>query len=236
MVFADWHPVTHDFGIIDAHVEDVVKELRLWHSGIGITYGRRDINSTLKAGFEALLPLSHGKRRRLFVNTRSGWTACFQNGIQGSDPFPAMSTLAKRLEVLAMRVCSTPPKAVWPGVIWEVYAPEKLGGQSPLGYRRSVCAANDGGRWTFDQSGVPFEFEEVATYSAKRKRDRFTHRTLERYLSHFGLVPIDDEFYVVNESSPAVILERPPRANDPPDFTLAEVKAGKPWQRPRSAS
>src|SRR5712691_2094863 len=109
MVFADWHPVTEDFGLIHARLETVVGELRRWHGEIGITYKGTEITGSLEAGFKALLPLSNGKRRRLFVNTRAGWTACFQNGIQGSDPFPAMSMLAQRLNVLAMRVCSTPP-------------------------------------------------------------------------------------------------------------------------------
>src|SRR5436305_11629065 len=90
--------------------------------------------------------------RRLFVDTRSDWVAGFQNGIQGSDPFPAMSYLATRMEVLAMRVCATADLAKYPSVIWEVYAPESLGGKAPLGYRRCICAANDGGRWVFDES------------------------------------------------------------------------------------
>jgi hypothetical protein len=37
----------------------------------------------------ALLPLSNGMQRRVFVPTASEWTASFQNGIEGSDPFPA---------------------------------------------------------------------------------------------------------------------------------------------------
>jgi hypothetical protein len=36
------------------------------------------------------------------------------SGIQGSDPFPAMSYLAKRMGVLAMRVCCTPDRAEYP--------------------------------------------------------------------------------------------------------------------------
>jgi len=230
MIFADWHPVTQDFGLIQAPVARVVGELRGWHGDVGITYKGTEITESLEAGFKALLPLSHGKQRQLFVGTRAGWTACFQNGIQGSDPFPAMSMLARRLHVVAMRVCSMPPAARWPGVVWEVYAPEELGGQPPLAYRRAVCAINDGGRWHFDESGARYDFEEVSTYAARQKKDRFTHQMLERYLSHFGLFPFVDGFYVVEPSSPAVLLERPANLNEPPNFTLDEVKAGKPWQ------
>jgi hypothetical protein len=142
-----------------------------------------------------------------------------------------MSVLAQRLGVLAMRICSTPPNALWPGVVWEVYAPEKLGGEPPLFYRRSVCAMNDGGRWVFHQSGVPFEFEEVEAYCATRKRDRFRPEMLDRYLRHFALKPFVDDFYVVDRSKPAVLLERPPWRKEPPEFTLAQVVAGEPWKR-----
>jgi hypothetical protein len=167
----------------------------------------------------------------LFVNTQPGWTAFFQNGIQGSDPFPPMSVLALRLNVQAMRVCSTPPGPMGPSVAWEVYAPEQLGGDPLTSYRRAIYAINDDGQWSFGESGEPYDFEETSAYTARKKRDRFTHEMLERYLSHFGLFPFVDDFYVVQPSSPAVMLERPRLQNDPPDFSLEEVKAGKPWQR-----
>lgn len=231
MVFAEWHPVTEDFGLVHAPVAKVVDELRAWHGDIGITYTHSEITESLEAGFKALLPLSNGKRRWLVVNTRSGWTACFQNGIQGSDPSPPMTVLAVRLNVLAMRVCSTPPGAMWPGVAWEVYATEQLGGEPVTASRRAICALNDGGRWRFFESGAPYDFEETGAYAARQKKDRFTHQMLERYLSHFGLFPFVDDFYDVQSCSPAVMLERPPRQNEPPDFTLEEVKLGKPWQR-----
>jgi hypothetical protein len=64
-----------------------------------------------------------------------------------------MALLAEGLGVVSMRICATPPDAVWPGTIWEVYAPPEQGGVPPLLYRRSIGASNDGGRWTFDQSG-----------------------------------------------------------------------------------
>ena len=178
---------------------------------------------------EALPPLSASKRRRLFVETKSPWTACFQSGIDGSDPTPAMSVLAQQIGVIAMRVCSTHNKAKWPAAIWEVYAPPSLGGDPTSGYRRSVCAANDGGRWVFHQSGLPYPFEDISAYKAARKKDRFTHQLLERYLLEFGLTPFDDNFYVVNTKQPGIVLERPPWKNEPRAFTLADAVAGKPW-------
>lgn len=162
-----------------------------------------------------------------------GWTALFQSGISGSDPFPATSMLAtKLLKVLGMRICVAPPKATWPAVIWEVYAPHELGGDSPLGYRRSIAAMNDGGRWVFETSGQPYPFEQLASYSLPRKRDRFTRDMLLEYVSHFGLSPLSDSFYPVSSGQPAVVLQRANRWDKaPPEFTLEQVVAGMPWHQ-----
>src|SRR5262249_60315935 len=115
------------------------------------------IASSLADALASLLPLTASMMRRLFVATRSDWVACFQNGIQGSDPFPAMSYLAKRMGVLAMRVCCTPDRAKYPATIWEVYAPESLGG-CPHGHRRPPRARPDGGPRRVYQSGARATF------------------------------------------------------------------------------
>lgn len=228
-----WHPVTHDMGLIDASLEQVVAVLLRWHGSLGTTYSRCDVTSSLADAFEALPPLSAEKRRRLFVATRSGWTACFQSGIDGSDPFPTTSYISTEfLGVLGMRACRSPAGARWPAVIWEVYAPVELGGLPPLCYRRSLCVANDGGRWVFEQSGEPFDFERTETYSLPRKRDRFTPELLDEYLAHFDLQPFSDSFYVVSARQPAVVLECQQRwPHSSSEFSLEEVLAGLPWKQ-----
>lgn len=228
-----WHPVTSDLGLIQAPLARVVSELVAWHQELGIRYRRQEITSSLADSLSKLEPLSAEKRRRLFVTTRAGWTACFQSGIAGSDPFPAMSFLAGRMGVMAMRVCCAPTDAKWPAVIWEVYAPPELGGSSPLNVRRSIGASNDGGRWVFEESGTQFPFENTDSYQLPRKRDRFTRTLLEAYLDQFGLVPLSDDFYQVGSDAPAIMLERSDSrwAQSPPEYTLEQVLAGVPWQR-----
>ena len=230
MVIERWHPVTHDMGLIQAPVDEVVAALRGRHSSLGMTYVRRDVVTSL-----ALPPLSAEMRRRLFVATTAGWTACFQSDISGSDPFPATNELSTELlHVLGMRVCSTLPGTQWPATIWEVYAPVELGGIPPLCYRRSVSAANDGGRWVFDESGEPFPFEQLDQYMLPRKRDRFTRELLAEYLAEFDLDPFSDSFYRVSVDSPAVVLDNTTRWPEPaPEYTLDEVIAGVPWERSR---
>jgi hypothetical protein len=232
MVIDEWTPVTQDFGVIQAPVDLVAERLQAWHAGAGTRYRIQRCTDSLAACFQALLPLTHAKTRRLFVATRAGWTACFQNGIDGSDPFPAMSYLARELGVDAMRICRTPPGARWPAAIWEVYAPEHRGGVPPLGYRRALAAANDGGRWSFTNSGPPFPFEEPTRYGARRVRDRFTAAMLAEYLeAGYDLRPFDDADYVVSPERPGIVLHQTTNVHRLPEYTLAEVRAGRPWQR-----
>lgn len=202
-----WHPIAHDIGLIQAPIERLIAEFEDWQSSLGTRYQRKQIASSLADAFASLLPLAQSKQRRLFVETRSSWVACFQNGIQGSDPFPAMSYLAGRMGVLAMRVCCAPDGALYPATIWEVYAPQSLGGD-PLGYRRSIAAANDGGRWAFHEAGERYAFEQVERYAERRKRDRFTREMLRDYARHFGVELFTDEFLRVDASAPAVRLQQ----------------------------
>jgi hypothetical protein len=230
MIIDDWEPVTSDMGLIQAPLGRLRAAFLEWQAGLGQVHEEWQIKSGLADALERLAPLSAGEKRRLFIETRSGWTAQFQSGIQGSDPFPVMSLFAQKLGVLAMRICSAPLSKMYPATIWEVYAPPHLGGGT-LGYRRSVCAANDGGRWIFEASGEPYPFEELDKYELGRKRDRFTREMLIRYLEHFSLRPFEDEFYVVDAERPALLLQRPRWQTEPSEFSLEQVKAGAPWKR-----
>jgi hypothetical protein len=233
MLFEHWHPVTRDLGLVNAPVDACVESFTSWQSSIGLQYTIKTAVSFSET-LGLLPPLSAEKRRLAFVPTAApGWTALFQSGISGSDPFPATSMLASNLlRTLGMRVCVTPPAGNWPAVLWEVYAPKELGGDSTLGYRRAISAMNDGGRWVFNQSGEPYPFEEVAKYTLPRKRDRFTREMLIDYLAQFGLAPLSDAFYSVSGDRRAVVLERTSRWNNPPpEFTLEQVVAGVPWRQ-----
>ena len=230
-ILTKWHPVTHDFGLIQAPMEQVLADFLSWHNSIGMEYSRSEITSSLNGALESLLPLAHGKMRRLFVPTRSDWVAVFQNGIQGSDPFPAMSYLAEKMNVLAMRVCCTHENAQYPATMWEVYAPVSRGGIPPLGYRRSIAAANDGGRWIFEESGERYPFELPERYSLARKRDRFTTEMLGDYLKEFGVELFSDDYLCVDVATPAIRLQQRTMVHQTPEFTLEEVVAGVPWKR-----
>jgi hypothetical protein len=54
---------------------------------------------------------------------------------------------------------------------------------------------NDGGRWIFETDGEMQAFEEPENYQAKRIRDRFTIKMLERYCRALGIEPFEISFY-----------------------------------------
>jgi hypothetical protein len=128
-----------------------------------------------------------------------------------------------------MRVCARPGDPKSPGAIWEVYAPSEMGGTPPRFARRSIACSDDG-HWVFEQFGEPYPFEDLERYRAKRNRDRFDAALLQCYLREFGLDAFSDDFYRVDASSPAILIEDGVRY-DFKEFTLAEVVAGRPWVR-----
>jgi hypothetical protein len=226
-VFERWHPIQHDMGLIKAPCKEVVDAFQMWKQCIGQLSSIKNINSSLQAAFEALQPLSVELRRALFVPTSSEWTAFFQSGISGSDPSPPMSVLSKKMSVMAMRVCSTHKSAKYSANIWEVYDPF-----SQNGYGRSIYASNDGGKWVFGQSGVPYKFESTDSYHAKLKRDRFNRDMFESYLSEFKLYPFNEQFYRVEKDAAAIIVEKTARWDSlPNEYTIEEVLNGLPYKR-----
>jgi hypothetical protein len=231
-----WNPVTTDFGLIEAPVEVSCSEFVRWQKSLCTKPTSAQI-FPVSAGLLALAPLSVELRRSLFVPTRSRWTAFFQSGILGSDPSPPMGVLAERLKVHTMRVCSTEPGAMWPATIWEVFAPPELGGKGPLLCRRMIAAANDGGSWTFAQSGEPFGFENPFAYQARRKRERFTREIMARYLREFDARVFDEAFYVGTQSQPTILVQKERRWSSPPmEYSYEDVRAGKPWRRQQAVT
>jgi hypothetical protein len=228
--FNQWWPVTQDFGLVKCPINDAADVYERWF------YGFQQLDRSLQNGglaetFSTLAPLTHSKTRRLFIPAASGWVAFFQNGISGSDPFPIMSNLARKLGVLAMRVCCTPATARYPAVMWEVYAPASLGGDE-FAHRRSIAALNDGGRWVFNESGARFPFEQVERYGERRKRDRFTREMLVSYLRQFGLSGLDDDLFALTREQPAILFEQTDKGSHlQPEYSLTEVQQGVPWQR-----
>ncbi|MBL8820672.1 MAG: hypothetical protein JNL58_31910 [Planctomyces sp.] len=76
----------------------------------------------------------------------------------------------------------------------EVYAADSSG-RSFLNIRRSISAANDGGRWRFDANGETLDFEQLERYKARQIRERFNPEMLDEYLTALGISFFSQDFY-----------------------------------------
>jgi hypothetical protein len=73
---------------------------------------------------------------------------------------------------------------------------------------RSVHAGQEDTRWTFDASGEPLPEEDVASYRARRKRDRLNETVVIQLLGRLGASPWSEEFYALPEQR-SFVLRRP---------------------------
>jgi hypothetical protein len=118
------------------------------------------------------------------------WSVLLSNGPLGTDVGMVPSLAARELGCRALRaVCVGDDEATYPARILELFGPD---GQPPLLTRRAIAAANDGGRWVFETSGEPFDFERLDPYTRRRKAERFPPELVYEYLRRLE-VPIDTE-------------------------------------------
>jgi len=118
------------------------------------------------------------------------WALVLNNGPLGTDvgvlPIHAVRDFKCRV---IRAVCAGDDDPGYPARILEVYGPN---GEAPLLVERSIVAANDGGRWIFETSGKPFDFEDGSAYRKSIISQRFSCELLYQYLRLLG-VPIDTE-------------------------------------------
>jgi hypothetical protein len=230
-----WAPVTEEMGFLELGAEQAVQAFATWHRGLVIsrdsTIEVLPVSGTLEQVLSRLLPLSGGEtRRRLFIPTRSAWTAYVSNQWTGTDAASPMSYMAKRLSIRGLRVVAVPhtlrgDQGRYGAVMLDVFGPEQPGKISNT--VRVVEVANDGGRWVFVQSGEPFPFEQVEQYQARRVRDRFTFEMLKDYLRHLGLAPFEEDFYLPPGTCAWLVQKTGPFTTVGREYTLEEARAAR---------
>ena len=228
-----WAPVTSEMGFLELGAEQAAQAFATWEREVmtprGITVEVLPVSGTLEQVLSSLLPLTSGeRRRRLFIPTRSTWTAYVADQWTGTDAASPMSAMARRLSIRCLRVVAVPHtlrgnQGRYGGVMLDVFGPEQPGQISNT--VRVVEVANDGGRWVFVQSGEPFPFEQVEQYQARRVRDRFTFEMLKDYLRHLGLAPFEEDFYMPPGSCAWLIQKTGPFSTLVREYTLEEARA-----------
>lgn len=236
MLFDDkMAPITHSCGFIEGDIEQLVRAFVSWQCqiwrGSEVPIDHVTLDCDLRRALLSLVPLVDTvPRRYLFVPTTSNWVCFFDNIVFGTDAFPPMSYLAEALRVRALRVVARPEYRCagsrrvigpYPAVILEIYGPQKA---EFLNYVRSICATNDGGKWTFCANGAVQDFEETDRYSARRVKERFTIEMLDRYLRALGVSMFDEHFYLpAGKFSSLVRVERP-RPSKESEFSLDDAR------------
>ena len=228
-----WAPITSDMGFLEARAEYAAQAFATWQRGLmeprGITVTVQQVSGTLEQALSSLLPLTDAERQRyLFIPTRSAWTAFFDNGWAGTDAMNIMSYMARRLGCRGLRVAAVPhtlkkDKGRYGIIALAMYGPQPKAWLNNS--VRAVTAANDGGRWVFDQFGEPWPFEKLEQYQARRTRDRFTFDMLKDYLRHLGLSPFEEDFYLP-EGTRAWLVQKTGRFSpNQREYTLEQARA-----------
>ena len=192
-------PLTHTFWFLKCSLTDYANAYEHWCKGNGQSLSRSSVEGDLESMLLQLQPLTMPPRTVLFVETNSpDWTAYFDNGTPGGDPYSPVGHLALKLRTQGAIISAIPntKKGRNPGtygaVKFEMYAPEKT---AWLNIERAVGFYNDGGPWKFILQGTQQSFEEPEHYTAKRIRDRLPLDLLEKYCAAIGLYPFDPAFY-----------------------------------------
>jgi len=222
-----WMPFTVKIGFLEAKLHDVAQKFRSWREEHFHTVGCSWLDGTIAEMLPQMAPLTIPPRRALLIETRSDWTAYFDNGAQGPDPFGPIGHLA---EVMCCRglIATNAPHTLhsdsgrkmgsYGAVQFELFGP---GTDNELGYVRSVSVAFDGGNWRFDANGEMQSFEQPERYNERRVVDRFTPKMLEEYCSALGIGMFDSEFY---GHEACLVTVSDPLPVGSPELSLAEAR------------
>jgi hypothetical protein len=212
-------PVTSAIGFLEAPLQRAADTLLTWRRHL---YGDAAATALAVLPLDELLahlePLTAGVRpRELLVATAGPWSAYFDCGFAGGDPTSAIGYLSQRIGCRGVTIASIPDTAGtkhetpgrWGAVQFELFGPDPT---DFLNYVRTVSAVNDGGRWRFHANGEVQDFEDLAAYARRRKRERFTSHMLADYCAALGLRPLDEDFYkpravLLESSTPEAALE-----------------------------
>ncbi len=223
-------PLTSTIGFVEADCARAAAAYLAWRNSIKdgdwvTRFTSRPVAGTLSEVLRGLLPLKQVEaNRRVFVPTSGAWTAYFDNGWTGADPFPVLSCLLDALRCRAVRMTSVAPPR-FGATIFELLDPVQ--GPPPLRVLRSIGVLQEGTRWRFDTVGAPLPFEETEPYTRKRIRDRFDADLLDRYLRTLGIAAFDERFYLP-EGQTGVLIEADGAINGPRnlDISLAQAQHG----------
>jgi hypothetical protein len=204
-------------GFIELEWSTVISEFVEWQKSIknkhGIQVSTHTITGDLENVLSALLPLRMSDSNRyLFIPTASNWSVYLDNGYRSTD-HTAIRYMARRCVCRTIWIVACPHTLKIQedkrygrqgALILSVYGPEKTDWRNRI---RTIRLENDAGKWEFEHFGIPFSFEKIERYTAKRLEDRFTFDMMKRYLRELGLSPFEEDFYLPPSNPSATLVE-----------------------------
>lgn len=194
-------PLTYSWGFLEAPFQQVGDEAVQWTKSIFTKVDILHFKKPLADALSSLEPLITPPRKKLLLNTQSGWVAYFDNGTDGGDPSSFVGYMSERLKCRGLAVSCIPhtfsgndkkAKGTHRAVIFKLYAPEK---RDWLNLERSISMVNDYGKWIFETTGTVQPFEKTEKYRARAVKDRFTAELLEQYCADLTVRIFDENTY-----------------------------------------
>lgn len=229
----EYAPLTNCIAFGHAPLESVVAARLKQHPRWKPT--KVDVPHPFPEALRALLPAAKTGHNRELVVACGEWTALFTNAV-----LDASVTIARNLgdwleadvvSILAVPTTQSADKkgpGRWGGTAFELWLPVE--GGSPR--TRHVMVSNQAGRWEFNESGGPLEFEDTERYNARTKRDRLTTDMLDRYCQALGIRPFDASFY----QGPCALVDLPGLQVPEMGSTLEDAQAAIAWMPGQAAS
>jgi len=194
-------PTTFNIGFVEAPFEAVLQWFVAWHKSLAASFkiglSTIDVAGALPDLLAQLFPVAAPSDREMVVETRSTWTAYFDNSLISGDATSRVGVLCEVFECRGVAVACVPHRqpvggrGVYGAVTFDMFAPHRT---HFLNYLRSVRLVNND-RWEFHTDGPQQPFEEVETYQSPRLVDRFTPAMAERYCAALGIDIFNDAFY-----------------------------------------
>jgi hypothetical protein len=173
---------------------------------LGASLEVSQVTGTADDLIDAILPrVSPVRTKNIFIPCKDGWVLALDNGFRGTDASTA-AVLSRKCGCPAVRsvsqshTLSRDGHGSYGAQIFEAF-------ETGISTRTIFCA-NDGGKWKFGQSGIPYSFEDAGLYTKKLVRERFSHETLKSVLDHLHIHAFDPMWCLAGENTFATVISR----------------------------
>ena len=202
-----WWPTTQSLdlvvGPVDAVATAIEAETRRLLDGEAVVAAWETF-ADLDAAFRAAADFANVPTFYLVLPSRSRWTVLWNNSFV-CDGYDSLCWCLTRNHGLTTVHWSAHDEwtTCQSGAAFHY---RRLAGSTMI--ERSVHASQQDKRWAFFENGTPLPEEDLASYGAKRKRDRLNEAIMSQLLLRLGASPWSEEFYALPEQ-PSFVVRRP---------------------------